>query len=82
MKDALPSKLGGEFWFSLSMILFALVGTYFAVRMQSTRNLMGSLLVAAAFIWRAYHRIRMVRLARYLNEHPDIKRTYEAWSGD
>jgi tetrahydromethanopterin S-methyltransferase subunit C len=78
MKEKLQDKLGGEFWFSLSMILFSVVGMYFAVRMESGRNLIGSLVVAAAFIWRAYDRIRKFRLARFLQENPGMERIYKS----
>lgn len=78
----LPSKLGCEFRFSLAMILLGLIGMYFAVRMESGRNLTGALVVVAAFGWRAYKRVREVRLYRFLQMNPEMARIYNRWSKD
>ena len=82
MKGKLPLKLGNELWFSFSMVPFALFFAYLAVLQESGRNLVGSLLVAAIFMGRAYDRMRKVRLARFMGEHPEWQRIYDSWNGD
>lgn len=80
MRKPLPSKLGIEFWFSLMMIGLSVPFAYFAIQMESGRNLFGSVLVASIFAWRLYDRVRKVRLFRLLSNDAEMKRIYESWN--
>lgn len=74
----LPRKLGGEFWFALSMFAISLWFVYLGISTASGRILAGSLVAVAVFLWRMFDRVQKVRLARLLNEHPEVRRIYES----
>ena len=78
MSAGLPQKLGGEFWLSLPFIPVSLFFAYLGFASGSGRNLVGSLVVAAIFIWRVYSQVQKVRFARLLSQNPEIQRIYES----
>lgn len=82
MKKKLPDNLGGEFYFSLIMLLFGLFFAYVAIENGSGRNLIGTLAVAGIFSYRMYDRVQKVRLSKRLREDPDLQRTYDRWHQD
>jgi len=78
LKNVLPQKLGGEFWFACLVIPISLFFAYLGFSTGSGRNLVGSLLVAAIFLWRMFDRIQKVRLARLLSQNPEVSRIYQS----
>ncbi|MBB4839835.1 hypothetical protein HNP52_002927 [Sphingomonas kyeonggiensis] len=78
LKNVLSRKFGGEFWFAGLMILISLFFAYLGLSTGNGRALVGSLLVAAIYLWRMYDRIQKMRLARLIAENPEVSRIYHS----
>ena len=78
MRDALPEKLGSEFWFSLLMVGLSLgLGLSGLALGWGYQTSVGGFLTLL-YVYRAVAHIRKVRLARRLKADPELSRIYYA----
>jgi hypothetical protein len=80
MKRQLPTKLDGEFWFSLTMIVVsiavAVASFVFAIGYMGSLSLLWTVL----FGFRLWRHVADFRLAIALKRNPELMRIYDKWN--